>query len=253
MKTYQFFLHAFDEGVLTVTFNRPEVFNAMNAESVAEWNQIVDEIEQDTCIRAVVLVGAGNRSFVAGADIARMQNFTSIEGRNFMLAGQKVLLKIEKSAKPYIAAINGYALGGGLEIAMACDIRLAADTATMGQPEILLGITPAWGGSQRLTRLVGKGIAKEMVFTGERITAQRAYELGLVNAVHPKEQLLAEAQKFAKKLAGLPPGAMALCKEAIEIGYDMNNHDANCYETMVCGLAFGQPEQREWMKKFLSK
>ncbi|MDR3669503.1 MAG: enoyl-CoA hydratase-related protein [Holophaga sp.] len=253
MRTFENIAYAVEDGVITVTFNRPEVFNAMNAESVREWGQIVDDIEADPAIRVVILTGAGPKSFVAGADIARMEHFTAIEGREFMLAGQKVLIKVEHSAKPYIAAINGYALGGGLEIAMACDLRYAADSATMGQPEILLGITPGWGGTQRLTRLVGKGLAKEMVFTGERISAQRAYAIGLVNGVHPRETLLEETRKLARKLAELPRGAMALAKQAIELGYDMNNTDANVFETTMCGLCFGQDEQREWMRKFLKK
>lgn len=253
MKTYQFISHAIDDGVITVTFNRPEVFNAMNAESVQEFAEIVDEIEQNPDIRVVILTGAGKKSFVAGADIARMRNFSSREGRDFMLAGQKVLMKIEKSTRPYIAAINGYALGGGLEIAMACDIRFASDTAQVGQPEILLGITPGWGGSQRLTRLVGKGIAKEMVFSGDKVAAKRAYEIGLINRIYPLDTLLDETRKFARQLASMPPGAMAMCKHVIELGYDMNNEDSNYFETAMCGLCFGLDEQREWMDKFLKK
>lgn len=253
MYNYKNLLCTVEDGVATVTFNRPEVFNAMNAESVADWGNVVDQLEADPEVRAVVVTGAGPKSFVAGADIARMESFTAMEARNFMLAGQKVLIKVEQSAKPYIAAINGYALGGGLEMAMACDIRYAAESATLGQPEIFLGITPGWGGTQRLTRLVGKGIAKEMVFTGERISAQRAYELGLVNAVHPKEKVLEEAQKLARKLATLPQGTLALAKEAIESGFDMNNTEANVFETLICGICFGQEEQRTWMRKFLKK
>lgn len=253
MKTYEHIACAVEDGVITVTFNRPEVFNAMNAESVEEFGQIVDAIEADPAIRVVILTGAGSKSFVAGADIARMQNFSASAARTFMLAGQNVLIKLEHSAKPYIAAINGYALGGGLEIAMACDLRYAADTATMGQPEIFLGITPGWGGTQRLTRLVGKGIAKEMVFTGERISAQRAYAIGLVNGVHPRETLLEETRKLARKLAELPRGTMAMAKQTIEMGYDMPNTEANLFESTMCGMCFGQDEQREWMRKFLKK
>jgi len=253
MKTFENFLTALDAGVFTVSFNRPQALNAMNAESVQEFGQIVDLVETDPAIRVVILTGAGPKSFVAGADISRMQSFGAFEAREFMLAGQKVLFRIEQSAKPYLAAINGYALGGGLEIAMACDLRYAADTATMGQPEIFLGITPGWGGTQRLTRLVGKGIAKEMVFTGERITARRACDLGLVNAVFPKDQLLEEVAKVARKLVALPRDTMKMAKHAIEAGYDMSNTDANLFETAICGLCFGQDEQREWMKKFLNK
>lgn len=253
MQTYENFLTALDEGVLTVTFNRPSVFNAQNAESMAEFGRIVDAAEADAAVRVVVLTGAGPKAFVAGADIARMQAFGAFEAREFMLSGQKVLFRIEKSAKPYIAAINGYALGGGLEIAMACDLRYAADTATMGQPEIFLGITPGWGGTQRLTRLVGKGRAKEMVFTGERISAQRAFDIGLVNGVHPKDSLLEEVAKVARKLVLLPRDALAMCKHAIEVGYDMSNTDANLFETAICGLCFGQDEQRQGMRKFLKK
>jgi enoyl-CoA hydratase len=201
----------------------------------------------------VVLTGAGPKAFVAGADIARMQAFGAFEARAFMLAGQQVLFRIEKSAKPYIAAINGYALGGGLEIAMACDLRYAADSASMGQPEIFLGITPGWGGTQRLTRLVGKGLAKEIVFTGERISAQRAFEIGLVNRVFPREQLQDEVRNVARKLALQPRDTLAMIKHAVEVGYDMSNTDANLFETAICGLCFGQDEQREGMRKFLKK
>jgi enoyl-CoA hydratase len=187
-----------------ITFNRPKALNAMNKETVLELGQAISECKNNPDIKVVVLTGAGGKSFVAGADISRMVSMTAMEGRDFMALGQEVLAQMETMPKPVIAAVNGFALGGGLEIAMACDVRFASENAVLGQPEILIGITPGWGGSQRFSRYLGKGIAKELVFSGESISAQRGYELGLINRVFPKDKLMEETLIFAEKLTRLP-------------------------------------------------
>jgi enoyl-CoA hydratase len=249
---YENIIYKEEGNIAMLIFDRPKALNAINAEVVSEFDDIVRKIETNDNIRAVILSGSG-KAFIAGADISRMKDYTVKEAYDFMLSGQEILIKIEQSKKPYIAAINGYALGGGLEIAMACDIRLASETAEVGQPELLLGITPAWGGMQRLVRLVGKGIAKEIVFGCNKINAKRAWEIGLVNKIVAPNKLMEEAVNMANTFAKMPRHAIKMAKYAIESGYDMDNTSANRFEAGVCGLCFGTDEQKEGMEAFLEK
>lgn len=239
--------------IAIITFNRPQALNAMNRETVLELGQAIEECKKNPDIKVVVLTGAGGKSFVAGADISRMISMTAMEGRDFMALGQEVLAQIENMSKPVIAAVNGFALGGGLEIAMACDIRFASEDAVVGQPETLIGIMPGWGGSQRLSRYIGKGIAKELVLSGESISAQRGYELGLINRIFPKHKLMEETLKFAEKLTKLPAVALKLAKQSIDAGYDMDLVNSNKFEVNACGLCFSTDDQKIGMKAFLEK
>jgi len=197
---YQNILFQVAEGVATITFNRPKVLNAMNSEVMAELAHALKACDQDDAVKALILTGSGEKAFVAGADISQMQNNTPAEVTKFMELGQETLRFLETMGKPSIAAVNGFALGGGTEIALACDMRIASENAMFGQPEILIGILPGWGGTQRLPRLVGMGIAKELILGGGQINAQRAYEIGLVNKVAPLTSLMDEAQKWLVNL-----------------------------------------------------
>jgi enoyl-CoA hydratase len=209
--------------------------------------------EKDDNIKALILTGAGDKAFVAGADISQMQNSTTVEIHQIMELGHRTLRLIETMPKPSLAAVNGFALGGGTEISLACDFRFASEKAVFGQPEILIGIIPGWGGTQRLPRLVGMGIAKEMILGGGQITAQRAYEIGLVNRVCPPESLIEEARKFALKLAKLPPFALKMAKNAINYGYDLSLDNANKMEIGCISECFSTQDQKEGMKAFLEK
>ncbi|MGD0021046.1 MAG: enoyl-CoA hydratase-related protein [Smithellaceae bacterium] len=242
-----------EEEIATITFNRPKVLNAMNSEVLGELYDAVTTCAKDGSIKALILTGAGDKAFVAGADISQMQNSTSVEILQLMELGHRTLRMIETMPKPSIAAVNGFALGGGTEIALACDIRFAAENAVFGQPEILIGVIPGWGGTQRLPRLVGMGIAKEMILGGVQINAQRAYEIGLVNKVLPADKLLEEAKKFAKKLAALPSFALKMAKNAINYGFDMSLDNASLLEIGCIAQCFSTEDQKEGMKAFLEK
>jgi enoyl-CoA hydratase len=241
------------EVIARITFNRPKVLNAMNLEVMTELGDAVKICALDDKIRAVILTGVGEKAFVAGADISQMQNSTPVDILKLMELGQNTLRLLETMAKPSIAAINGYALGGGTEIAMACDIRIAADTAMFGQPEILIGIIPGWGGTQRLPRLVGMGVAKELILTGGQINAKRAYEIGLVNKVVPAAELLGEAEKFARKFTDLPAFALKMAKNSINFGADMSLDNAVKLELSAVSQCFSTQDQKEGMKAFLEK
>lgn len=243
-----------EDGVAVVTFNRPQVRNALNRATLAELAQAIDELEADPGVRAVVLTGAGDRAFVAGADINELRAMgDAAEAQAFAAYGQGVFNRLEQMAKPVIVAINGYALGGGCEMAMACDIRLAADTAQLGQPEINLGIFPGYGGSQRLPRLVGRGAAKLMIMTGEMVSAQEALRLGLVDRVVPAAELLAVAKALAKNLASKAPVALALAKKAINTGLDYGLERAIAYEAELFGQVAETEDRREGTAAFLEK
>jgi enoyl-CoA hydratase len=242
-----------EEEIATITFNRPKVLNAMNFEVMTEILDAVTICEKDEKIKALILTGAGDKAFVAGADIAQMQDSTSVEILSLMELGHRTLRLIETMPKPSIAAVNGFALGGGTEIALACDIRFASGKAVFGQPEILIGIVPGWGGTQRLPRLVGMGIAKEMILGGGQINARRAYEIGLVNKVFAPENLLEESRKFALKLAKLPPFALKMAKNAMNYGFDLPLDNANKLEISCIAQCFGTQDQKEGMKAFLEK
>ena len=235
-----------------VTINRPKALNALNSEVLDDLNNVFDSIDQET-VRAVVLTGAGDKSFVAGADIGEMSTLTKAEGEAFGKKGNDVFRKIETFPLPVIAAVNGFALGGGNELAMSCDFRIASETAVFGQPEVGLGITPGFGGTQRLARLVGAGYAKYMIYTARNIKADEAYRIGLVNQVVPAEELMATAEKLASIIAGNAPIAVRNCKKAVNDGLEVNMDDAIVVEEKLFGDCFESYDQQEGMANFLRK
>ncbi len=235
-----------------ITINRPKALNALNSEVLKELDATLDGIDLETT-RALVLTGAGEKSFVAGADIGEMSTLTKAEGEAFGKIGNDVFRKIETFPIPVIAAVNGFALGGGCEIAMSCDIRLCSDTALFGQPEVGLGITPGFGGTQRLARLIPVGKAKEIIYGAVNIKADEAYRLGLVNAVYPLEELLPAAKKLAAKIAKNAPIAVRACKKAINEGLDVGMDQAIVIEEKLFGSCFETEDQREGMQAFLEK
>lgn len=235
-----------------ITINRPKALNALNSEVLKELNATLDAVDLENT-RALVLTGAGEKSFVAGADIAEMSTLTKAEGETFGKIGNDVFRKIETFPIPVIAAVNGFALGGGCEIAMSCDIRLCSDTAIFGQPEVGLGITPGFGGTQRLARLIPVGKAKEIIYGAVNIKADEAYRLGLVNSVYPLEELLPAAKKLAAKIAKNAPIAVRACKQAINEGLDLDMDQAIVLEEKLFGSCFETEDQREGMQAFLEK
>jgi enoyl-CoA hydratase len=250
---YKNILLEISEGIARITFNRPKVLNAMSYEVMFELADALKACDQDDAVKALVLTGSGEKAFVAGADISQMQNATPVDIMKLMELGQETLRFLETMAKPSIAAVNGFALGGGTEIALACDIRIAAENAMFGQPEILIGILPGWGGTQRLPRLVGMGIAKELILGGGQISAQRAYEIGLVNKVVPLAQLMEEAGKMAGKFTTLPGFALKMAKNSINYGFDMSLDNAVKLELGAISQCFSTQDQKEGMKAFLEK
>ena len=242
-----------DGAVAIVTVNRPKVLNALNTQTLDELRRAMLELKQDAAVRAVVLTGAGEKSFVAGADINELATQTPVTGREHAIAGQHVLDIIEHLGKPVIAAINGYALGGGCELAMACTIRIAADTAKLGQPEINLGLIPGYAGTQRLARIVGRGRALELLLTGDQIPAHEAHRLGLVNRVVPAAALLAEAKTLAAALAATAPVAVRYILEAVHTGVDMPFAQAQVFEATLFGLVASTDDMREGTQAFLQK
>lgn len=237
-------------GVLTI--NRPKALNALNSEVLKELDACFDSIDLNT-VRAVILTGAGDKSFVAGADIGEMSKLTSVEGEAFGKRGNDVFRKIETFPVPVIAAVNGFALGGGCEIAMSCDIRICSDNAVFGQPEAGLGITPGFGGTQRLARLVGAGMAKQLIYTAKNIKADEALRIGLVNAVYTQDELLPAAKKMANTVAQNAPIAVRACKKAINDGLDAKMDDAMVIEEKLFGSCFETHDQIEGMSAFLEK
>jgi enoyl-CoA hydratase len=242
-----------DGAVLVVTINRPRVLNALDAKTLEELDAVFAEAGRRDAIRAIVLTGSGEKSFVAGADINELSVQTPVGGREHARKGQGVFDRIERLGKPVIAAVNGFALGGGCELAMACTIRLAADTAKFGQPEINLGLLPGYAGSQRLPRLVGRGRALELLLTGVQISAEEAHRIGLVNRVVPAAALLAEARTLAQTLAGKAPVAVRYILEAVAGGLEMPFADAEDYEATLFGLVSTTEDMREGTKAFLEK
>ena len=242
-----------DGGVLTITINRPKVLNALNAATLAELDQEIAMARDDAAVRAIILTGAGEKSFVAGADINELAVQTPVAGREHARHGQSLFDRIERLGKPVIAAVNGFALGGGCELAMACTIRIAADNAKFGQPEINLGLIPGYAGSQRLPRLVGRGRALELLLTGNQITAEEAHRIGLVNKVVPAASLQAEAKTLATLLASKAPVAVRYILEAVAGGLEMKFADAQDYEATLFGLVSTTEDMREGTKAFLEK
>jgi enoyl-CoA hydratase len=243
-----------EETIGLIFINRPKALNALSRATMRELDAAIEELAADPSVGAIVLTGSGDRAFVAGADISEFNTLPSASvATEYGLKGQAVLNKIETMPKPVIAAINGFALGGGCELAMACDIRLAADSARLGQPEINLGIIPGYGGTQRLPRLVGRGMAKLLCLSGDPIDAAEALRIGLVDRVVPASELLNEAKALARKLAAKAPVARALIKQAINTGLDGSLPEGLAYEAAQFGLVFDTEDRREGVTAFLEK
>ena len=242
-----------EDRVARVTVNRPKVLNALNAATITELLAAFEQLCADDAVCAVVLTGAGERAFVAGADIAELARLQPAEAREVARRGHRLCDLIEGGGKPVIAAINGFALGGGCELAMACTLRVAADTARLGQPEINLGILPGYGGTQRLPRLVGPGPALEMLLTGDPVTAAEAHRLGLVNRVAPAERLAAEAAALAASLAAKPAVAVRYILDAVRSGMQMSLADGCDYEASLFGVVAATADMREGTRAFLEK
>ncbi len=242
-----------DGAVAVLTINRPQVLNALNVPTIDALRRAVLDLTHDSAIRVVILTGAGEKAFVAGADINELAAQRPVDGREHALRGQHVFDLIENMGKPVIAAINGYALGGGCELAMACTLRLAADTARLGQPEINLGIIPGYAGTQRLARLVGKGAALDLLLSGRHITAADALQIGLVNRVVPAAELMTEAKKLASELAAKPPVAVRYIIEAVNRGLEMPLDKGQFLEAALFGLVASTDDMREGTAAFLEK
>lgn len=239
--------------VALLAINRPQALNSLNPATLNELELVIAALETDPQVKVVIITGAGEKAFVAGGDISVMQPLGPMEAREVARQAQKLFNAIEYSSKVMIAAINGYALGGGCELAMACDIRIAAETAKLGQPEINLGIIPGWTGTQRLPRLVGKGKAKQMMFTGDMVSAAEAEKIGLVNQVVAQTELLNVAQALAEKIASKSQVAIRLIKEAVDNGMEMEIGKAFNYEADLFALCFSTEDQKEGMAAFLEK
>ena len=239
--------------IAIATINRPKALNALNSDVLTDLGELVDIVNADSEIRALVLTGSGEKAFVAGADIGEMSTLTPEEGEAFGKHGNDVFRRIETLPIPTIAAINGFALGGGCELSMSCDIRICADTAVFGQPETGLGITPGFGGTQRLARLVGPGMAKQLIYTAKNIKADEALRIGLVNAVYPLDELMAAAEKLAETIVKNAPIAVRACKKAINDGLEVKMDDAIVIEEKLFGSCFKTADQIEGMSAFLEK
>ena len=242
------------KGLIAVaTINRPKALNALNSEVLTDLDELVSAVKADADIRALVITGSGEKAFVAGADIGEMSTLTKAEGEAFGKKGNDVFRKLETFPIPVIAAVNGFALGGGCEISMSCDIRICSENAVFGQPEAGLGITPGFGGTQRLARIVGTGKAKEMIYGARNIKAEEAYRIGLVNNVYPAEELMPAAKKLASTIARNAPIAVRNCKRAINEGIQVDMDQAIVIEEKLFGSCFETCDQKEGMNAFLEK
>jgi enoyl-CoA hydratase len=250
---YTHLLFSVTDRIATVTVNRPDKLNALNDAVLAELSQAADEIRQRPDVGAAILTGAGAKAFVAGADIAEMATQGPFDAKRRALLGQAVLRKLETSPKPVVAAVNGFALGGGCELAMACHLRVASEQAKFGQPEVKLGITPGFGGTQRLPRLIGRGRALELLLTGQMIDAAEAFRLGLVNRVVPAADVLPTCEKLLRTILAQGPLAVALCIEAVDRGLEMGLEEGLLLEANHFGLAAASADMREGMRAFLEK
>ncbi len=237
----------------TITINRPKALNALNTKVLSVLDQSLDEISREDEIRVVIITGSGEKAFVAGADIAEMSNMTSLEGANFSRLGQLVLRKVQELKKPVIAAVNGYALGGGLELALSCDFAYASENAKFGLPEVTLGIIPGFGGTQRLPRLIGKGRAKELILTGKMVSAKEAFEMGIVNKVVPLDKLMESVKDVAIQISKNGPIALSIAKSLVDVGYDIPLDDGCILESRSFGMCCAMEDTKEGMKAFLEK
>jgi enoyl-CoA hydratase len=250
---YENLLYEKRDGIAFISFNRPKVLNALNRKTVEELRDALMDARDDSSVRVLILTGAGEKSFVAGADISELAQRTPVDGKDFALFGQSVVHLLETMGKPSICAINGFALGGGCEVAMCCSIRLASKNARIGQPEVKLGIIPGYGGTQRLARLCGKGVAHELCLSGEMIGAEEAQRIGLVNHVYEPAELLPAADALAKKIIANAPLAVKYTMEAIERGREMPQEEGLFLEASLFGLACATEDMREGTKAFLEK
>ena len=252
--TYQNILIEREDRIPIITLNRPRFLNALSQATVDELDTAIDELGADEGVRAIIITGAGEKAFAAGADIKELHALQSAtEAAEFIGRRHRFLFKLAKLPKPVIAALNGYALGGGCELAMACDIRIAAETARLGQPEINVGMIPGTGGTQRMLRLVGPGMAKYLIMTGDHISAQEALRIGLVEKVVPPEKLMDEAKALATKLAAKPPMAIALAKQAIAMGMETGLEEGCAHEVALFGLVCATEDRIEGTSAFLEK
>ena len=250
---YENILYEVRDAIGFITFNRPKVLNALNRRTIEELRDALVVARDDAAVRVLILTGAGEKSFVAGADISELAQQTPVNGKEFSLFGQSVFHLLETMGKPSICAINGFALGGGCELALSCSVRIASKTAKLGQPEVKLGIIPGYGGSQRLARLCGKGVAHELCLTGEMITAEEAQRIGLVNRIYEPGELLAAAEAMAKKMIANAPIAVKYTMEAIERGVEMAQQEGLFLEATLFGLSCATEDMREGTKAFLEK
>jgi enoyl-CoA hydratase len=246
-------LYAVSNGIARITLNRPDKLNALNGVVIGELGDAIGHIEGDPGVRGVILTGAGPKAFVAGADITEIAEQGAMDGKARALTGQQVFRRLERCGKPVIAAVNGFALGGGCELAMACHLRVASETAKFGQPEVKLGIGPGYGGTVRLPRLVGKGRALELLLTGQMIDAQEAWRIGLVNRVVPADRLLEEADQLLRTILENGPLAIRACLEAVDAGLEMSLDQALLLEANHFGLLSGTGDMREGTRAFLEK
>ncbi len=251
--TFENLLLDWDDSVVVITINRPQVLNALNTQTIDELRRAILQLKHDARVRTVIITGSGEKSFVAGADLNELATQSPAQGKEHALRGQHTFDLIENMGKPVIAAINGFALGGGCELAMACTLRLAADSARLGQPEINLGLTPGYAGSQRLPRLVGKGVALDLLLTGRQIKADEALRIGLVNRVVPAAELMAEAKTLARELATKAPIAVQYILEAVHRGVEQPLDKAQFLEATLFGLVASTSDMREGTTAFLEK
>ena len=251
--TYENILFQVEEGIATITFNRPKTLNALNADLLKEFSHALNEIAANEDIKVLILTGAGDKSFVAGADITELAAFNALQAKRFAETGHRLMSKLQELPIPVIAAVNGFALGGGSEIALACDFIYASENAMFGQPEISLGIIPGFGGTQRLPRLIGKNLAKEMIFTGKMIPATEANTIGMVNKVCSQEQLMDEVIKTAKTIASKGKVALRAAKQAINSGMNVDLNTGCSLEVDAFALCMASPDAKEGTSAFLEK
>jgi enoyl-CoA hydratase len=250
---FKFIVYEKSEGVATITLNRPEALNAFSKEVVEEILRALEDVKSDENMRVLILTGAGEKAFSAGADIKAMAGMTALKARELSLMGESLCLALENFEKPVIAAINGYALGGGLEVAMACDFRIASENARMGQTEVNIGLIPGWGGTQRLTRLVGMTKSKELVFTGRMVDARTAEQLGIVNMVTSTDKLKETVRQFALELASKPPVALKVAKSLINKGANISLDSALALEREGFGVVASSEDFKEGVSAFTGK
>jgi len=250
---FKYVIYEKSEGIATITLNRPDALNAFSQEVVVEVLQAIDDVKNDDNVRVVILTGAGEKAFSAGADIKAMKGMNALKARELSLMGEKLCLAFENLEKPVIAAINGYALGGGMEVAMSCDFRIASENARMGQTEINIGLIPGWGGTQRLTRLIGATKAKELVYTGKLIDAKTAEQLGLLNMVVPADKFKETVRQFALELAQKAPVALKIAKALINKGAEISLDVALALEREGFGVVASSEDLQEGVSAFMEK